>query len=182
MRFISTLCLLLAVTTAHAATSRKQLAQKTISTDLGYDLIYKQLLEVNSLAHQFQKDGQLNTGFQVVAAEEQLEKLFSSSTLKCTALNRQLTPDEAKLLFEQTMDVVKQFNDSLRTFIALKEKYRFVFAAAGLESRIKALEGRVDALGDCFKTHVPDEMAKNAADIRAQIDKIFADAYAQLKN
>ncbi|CAO3682984.1 unnamed protein product [Umbelopsis ramanniana] len=181
MRFIPTICLLLAVITAHAATAKNQLAQNNISTDLGYDLIYKQLLEVNSLAHKFQKDGQLGSGLQVVAAEEQLEKLFASSTLKCTTLNRQLTPDEAKLLFAQTMDIVKQFDDSLRTFIALKEKYQYIFAVAGLEPRIKGLEGRVDALGDCFKTHIPNELAKNAADIRAQIDKIFADAYAQLK-
>jgi hypothetical protein len=182
MRCLLTICFLLTAATAHAAIVGKQVQQADISTPLGYDLIYKKLLETNSLAHEFQKTGQLNSGFQAVAAEQQLEKLLENSTLQCTMLQRQFTPDEAKLLFAHTMDIVKQFDNSLQTFVSLKEKYGIFFNAAGIESHIKGLEERVDLLGDCFQTHLADDMAKNATEIRAQIDKLFAAAYAQLKN
>ncbi|KAI8583307.1 hypothetical protein K450DRAFT_268404 [Umbelopsis ramanniana AG] len=182
MRCLSTICLLLAAATAHAGFAGKQVNPAGMSVPLGYDLIYKKLVEVNSLAHEFQKTGSLSSAYQVVVTEQQLEKLFENSTFQCTALQRQFTPDEAKLLFGQTADIVKQFDDSLHTFITLKEKYGLVFNAAGIESRIKGLEDHVDRLGDCFKAHLSDEMAKNATAVREQIDKLFADAYAQLKN
>ncbi|KAI9287834.1 hypothetical protein BC943DRAFT_202133 [Umbelopsis sp. AD052] len=181
MRFLSTICLLLAAATAQAAFIGKQVNQADISIPLGYDLIYQKLVEVNSLAHEFQNTGSFTSAYRVVITEEQLEKLFENSTLQCTELQRQFTPDEAKLLFNQTTDILKQFGDSLQTFIALKKKYRLVFNAAGFESRIKQLEDHVDRLEDCFKTHLSDEMAMNATEVREQFDKLFANAYAQLK-
>ncbi|KAH8555996.1 hypothetical protein BGW37DRAFT_479409 [Umbelopsis sp. PMI_123] len=181
MRFLLVICLLLTATIAHAATVRKQDDETDISKPLGFDLIDNKIREINVLVHDFQKTSNVSAGYQVVETEGQLETLLDKSILKCNALLRPFTPDETRGLLKATNNIMQQLIDSLPAFSFLKVKFESIFSTEAIVFHIKRLEERVDLVADCFTKHSSADMAKKSAEIKAQIDRIFAIAYAQLK-
>lgn len=186
MRFLSIICRLLAVSTAHAATARIQPEQEDQVTHLLHELdiishIFARLEEVASSTLGI--GGPIGTSL-VESNLEVVAKLIEDSTLKCRKLNSKTKREEAFVLYEYIKDLLKPLNAYLRRIVALKEAFGSSAIEGSIISRVRKLEKDVNALGHCFKTHTrrkrTNYSAKYSADLTRFIHKIFESFNAQL--